>query len=90
MARPPPGYLIQKYGNRPRWDPAPNGLTQSNIGIKGKEPFALGWAFTFDLQAGFDPYSLQRANGPHSVAQNAGVPLTIAFSVHMGSLSDPI
>jgi predicted porin len=30
----------------------------------------------FDLQAGFDPYSLQLANGPHSVAQNAGVPLT--------------
>jgi len=29
-------YLIQKYSNRPRWDLAPNGLTQSNIGIKGK------------------------------------------------------
>jgi predicted porin len=69
-------YLIQKYSNRSRWDPAPNGLTQSNIGIKGKEPFAPGWAFIFDLQAGFDPYSLQLANGPHSVAQNAGVPLT--------------
>jgi predicted porin len=74
----PPGvdYLIQKYSNRPRWDLAPNGLTQSNIGIKGKEPLAEGWAFIFDLQAGFDPYSLQFANGPHSVAQNAGIPLT--------------
>jgi predicted porin len=69
-------YLIQKYSNRPRWDPAPNGLTQSNIGIKGKEPLAAGWAFIFDLQAGFDPYSLQFANGPHSTALNAGVPLT--------------
>jgi predicted porin len=69
-------YLVQKYSNRSRWDLAPNGLTQSNIGIKGKEPFAPGWAFIFDLQAGFDPYSLQLANGPHSVAQNAGVPLT--------------
>src|ERR1700738_5238341 len=74
----PPGvdYLIQKYSRGPRFDPAPNGLTQSNIGIKGKEPLAEGWAFIFDLQAGFDPYSLQFANGPHSVAQNAGVPLT--------------
>jgi predicted porin len=74
----PPGvdYLIQKYSNRPRWDLAPNGLTQSNIGIKGKEPLAPGWDFIFDLQAGFDPYSLHLANGPHSVAQNAGVPLT--------------
>jgi predicted porin len=69
-------YLIQKYSNRPRWDLAPNGLSQSNIGIKGKEPLAAGWAFIFDLQAGFDPYSLHFANGPHSVAQNAGIPLT--------------
>jgi predicted porin len=69
-------YLIQKYSNHPRWDLGPNGLSQSNIGIKGKEPLAAGWAFIFDLQAGFDPYSLQFANGPHSVAQNAGVPLT--------------
>jgi predicted porin len=69
-------YLIQKYSRGQRWDPAPNGLSQSNIGIKGNEPFAAGWSFIFDLQAGFDPYSLQLANGPHSVAQNAGVPLT--------------
>jgi predicted porin len=69
-------YLIQKYSNRPQWSLAPNGLSNSNIGIKGKEPFAPGWAFIFDLQAGFDPYSLQLSNGPHSVFQNAGVPLT--------------
>jgi rubredoxin len=69
-------YLISKNSNRALWGLAPNGLTQSNIGIKGSEPFAPGWAFVFDLQAGFDPYSLQLANGPGSVAQNAGVPLT--------------
>src|ERR1700759_5577664 len=68
-------YLIQKYSRGPRWDLAPNGLSQSNIGIKGKETLASGWTFIFDLQAGFDPYSLHLANGPHSVAQNAGVPL---------------
>jgi predicted porin len=69
-------YLIQKYSNRPRWDLAPNALSNSNIGIKGKEPLAEGWAFIFDLQAGFDPYSLHFSNGPHSVAENAGIPLT--------------
>jgi len=69
-------YLISKNSNRALWGLAPNALTQSNIGIKGNEPFAPGWAFVFDLQAGFDPYSLQFADGPHSVAQNAGVPLT--------------
>src|ERR1700683_2043041 len=70
-------YLIQKNSNRALWGLAPNALSQSNIGIKGNEPFAPGWAFIFDLQAGFDPYSLQFANGPGSVAQNAGVPLTM-------------
>jgi hypothetical protein len=52
-------YLIQKYSNHLQWSLAPNGLTNSNIGIKGNEPLAPGWAFIFDLQAGFDPYSLQ-------------------------------
>ena len=69
-------YLVQRYSNRPRWDLGPNGLSQSNIGIKGKEPIAPGWDFIFDLQAGFNPYSLHFPNGPHSVAQNAGIPLT--------------
>src|SRR5882762_11376857 len=33
-------YLIQKYSNRAQWSLAPNGLSNSNIGIKGNEPFA--------------------------------------------------
>jgi predicted porin len=69
-------YLLQRYSKGPRWDLGANGLTNSNIGIKGKEQFAEGWAFIFDLQAGFDPYSMHFSNGPHSVAENAGIPLT--------------
>jgi predicted porin len=69
-------YLISKNSNRALWGLAPNALSQSNIGIKGNEPVAPGWAFVFDLQAGFDPYSLRFADGPGSVAENAGVPLT--------------
>jgi predicted porin len=68
-------YLISKNSNRALWDLAPNALSQSVVGIKGNKEFASGWGFVFDLQAGFDPYSLQLSNGPHSVAQNAGVPL---------------
>jgi hypothetical protein len=34
-------YLISKNSNRALWALAPNVLTQSNIGIKGNEPFAL-------------------------------------------------
>ena len=73
-------YLLQKNSNRALWGLAPSALSQSNIGIKGNEPFAPGWAFVFDLEAGFDPYSLQLANGPGAVAQNAGVPLTLQNS----------
>jgi len=69
-------YLIVKNSNRALWGLAPNALSQSNIGIKGNEPFAPGWAFVFDLEAGFDPYSLKLADGPTSLAQNVGVPLT--------------
>jgi predicted porin len=69
-------YLIQKNSNRALWNPANNAVSQSNIGIKGNEEFAPGWAFVFDLQANFNPYSLQLSNGPKSVAQNAGTPLT--------------
>jgi predicted porin len=70
-------YIIQKYSNRSQWSPAPNGLTNSFIGLKGKEPLRDGWDFVFDLEAGFDPYSLHLSNGPHSVIQNAGVPLSL-------------
>jgi predicted porin len=68
-------YLIQKNSNRALWGLAPNGMSQSVIGIKGSEPLGAGWSTVFDLEAGFDPYSLRLANGPGSVAQNAGVPL---------------
>src|SRR5260370_1335804 len=56
-------YLIQKYSRGPRWDPAPNRLTQSNIPIKRKDPLAPGCTFIFHLQAGCDPYSLHLSNG---------------------------
>jgi predicted porin len=68
-------YLLSKNSNRSGFHRAPNQLSQSNIGIKGNEEFLPGWAFVFDLEAGFDPYSLRLADGPGSVAQNAGVPL---------------
>ena len=69
-------YLISKSSNRSGFHPAPNVLSQSVLGIEGNEELVPGWAFIFALEAGFDPYSLRFANGPGSVAQNAGVPLT--------------
>ena len=34
------------------------------------EPISSDWSFLFNLQTGFDPYSLQLANGPKSLVQN--------------------
>jgi predicted porin len=68
-------YLIQKMNRTPMWGLAPNAMSQSNIGIKGNEPIGAGWAFIFDLEAGFDPYSLRFANGPGSQYSNINSPL---------------
>jgi predicted porin len=65
--------LVQKNGNRAGWYLTPNGLSQSNVGIKGNESIAPGLNFVFDVNFGFDPYSLRAANGPESLLDNNGV-----------------
>jgi predicted porin len=67
--------LVQKNSNKPQWLLTPNGLSQSNIGIKGNESIAPGLNFVFDVNFGFDPYSMTAANGPNSLLENNGVPL---------------
>ena len=67
--------LIKKNGRQSLISIAPNGLGQSFIGVKGKEPIASGWSLVFNLQNGFDPYTLQRANGPKSLVENNTTPL---------------
>ena len=62
------------------WLLTPGGLTQSNIGIKGKEAITPGLDFVFDLNFGFDPYSMTAANGPKSFLDNNGVPLATQSS----------
>ena len=62
--------LISKNSNAPGYNWMPNGLGQTHLGIKGIEPISSDWSFLFNLQTGFDPYSLQLANGPKSLVQN--------------------
>jgi predicted porin len=68
-------HLISKNSNAPLYSWMPNGLGQSHIGIKGIETISGNWSFLFDLENGFDPYTLQRANGPKSLVQNNTNPL---------------
>jgi predicted porin len=69
--------LISKNSNGSRYTLLPNGLGQSHIGIKGIEPITGDWSSIFNLQTGFDPYSLQLANGPKSLVQNNINPLDV-------------
>ena len=67
--------LISKFSQGARWSPAPNGLSQSNVGIKIKEEFAPGWSIVGDANTGFDPYSFWLANGPRSQVENNWLPI---------------
>lgn len=67
--------LISKNSNRPLYTIVPNGLGQSHLGVKGVEPIGSDWSLVFKFENGFDPYTLQRANGPKSLVQNNTTPL---------------
>jgi predicted porin len=67
--------VISKTNQGSAFQIVPNGLSQSNVGIKGKEEFFPGWSFVFDVNTGFDPYSLQLSNGPRSLVENNFTPL---------------
>jgi predicted porin len=67
--------LISKNSNGPRYTIVPNGLGQSHLGVKGVEPIASDWSLIFKFENGFDPFTLQRANGPKSLVQNNTTPL---------------
>jgi predicted porin len=69
------GELIQKAGHGGAWQWTPNGLSQSNIGVKWKEQAAYDTYFIGDVNFGFDPYSLRFADGPRSLVDNNNLPL---------------
>jgi hypothetical protein len=61
--------LISKNSNAARFTIVPNGLGQTRVGVKGVEPIASDWSLVFKFENGFDPFTLQRANGPNSLVQ---------------------
>jgi predicted porin len=67
--------LISKNSQGARYAFAPNNLSQSNVGIKIKEEFMPGWSLVGDVNTGFDPYSLQLANGPKAMSENNFLPI---------------
>ncbi len=68
------GELIQKTSRGGAWQMVPNGLSQSNIGIKWNEHINGDWYFIGDVNGGFDPYSLRWSSGPGSLVDNNWLP----------------
>ncbi len=64
--------LVNKASGKGAWQWVPNGLSQSNVGVKIKEDIASGWSVVGDVDFGFDPYSFNLANGPKSLADVNG------------------
>ena len=62
--------LVSKDSNGGKWQKVPNGLSQSNVGVKIKEQVVPNWYVVGDVNFGFDPYSLKAANGPESLINN--------------------
>jgi predicted porin len=62
--------LISNVNHGSKWQFVPNGLSQSNLGVKWKEPLGSDWFFVGDVNFGFDPYSLHFADGPRSLEDN--------------------
>jgi predicted porin len=63
--------LISKNSQGGRWALTPGGLSQSQVGVKMKEPLGgTGWSIVGNVATGFDPYSLQLSNGPGAMLEN--------------------
>ncbi len=68
-------YSIQKNSNNSISAFAPNGLGQSNIGLKGEMELVDGLSGLLKLEAGYNPLSLRLADGLASLVDNNGISL---------------
>ncbi len=67
-------YLLNKPSRIAEWTRAPNGLSQSVVGVKISESFAPGWSVVGQGELAFDPYSALLANAPQALQNSIGVP----------------
>jgi predicted porin len=68
-------FTLQSYSNHPITSLAPNGLSQSRVGVSGVEPLGV-WDLEgiFKLETGFNPTSGRLTDGPRSLLDNNGRP----------------
>ncbi|HUO15909.1 MAG TPA: porin [Verrucomicrobiae bacterium] len=66
--------LINRNGYEHRFLVAPNNLSQTGLGIRGKEEFAHGWFVVFNASSGINPQSGLLANASKTDIINNGLP----------------
>ncbi|HEX4153656.1 MAG TPA: porin [Steroidobacteraceae bacterium] len=65
--------IVQKNSNNPVFGVTSNGMSQSRIGLQGKEPLHfMDWSGVFKLETYFNPASGQITDALKSVVQNNG------------------
>ena len=80
-------YFIQKNSNKSITSVAPDGLSQSRLGIRGVETIVEGLSFVFNADMGFCPQSGNLADALKSLTHNNGVPLANQTSAGDSSLA---
>ncbi len=66
--------LVNRNGYQHRFLIAPNNLSQTGLGIRGKEEFRPGWSVVFNASTGINPQSGLLANASKTDIINNGLP----------------
>ena len=66
--------LVNRNGYEHRFLIAPNNLSQTGLGIRGKVEFSPGWFVVFNASTGINPQSGLLANAPATDTINNGLP----------------
>jgi predicted porin len=65
-------YVIAKNSNKSTWAISDNGLSQSKLGLSGKEALTDDLSAVFKFETGFQPTSGNLTSSPQSLVQNNG------------------
>src|SRR5208337_3566005 len=66
--------LVNRNGYQHRFLVAPNNLSQTGLGVRGKEEFLPGWYVVFNASTGINPQSGLLANASATQIANNGLP----------------
>jgi predicted porin len=66
--------LVNRNANHSRFLVEPDNLSQTGLGVRGKEEFAHGWFVVFNASTGINPQSGQLSNASATDIENNGLP----------------